>query len=266
MTAAEKADTIDAFLGGRVEAIQPAGGHRSGLDAVLLAAAVDRASAGTVIDLGAGVGVAGMCVAARCLSASVVLVDRDRAALASAGEALALPANRNFAARVSLVAADVGESETAREAAGLARSSADLVITNPPYRAAGEGTRSPHASRASAHVLDSVGLDPWLRTAASVLKPDGALIAIFRADGLDELLKAIAGRFGGAAILPLHPRAGLRAHLVLLRAVKGSRAPLALLPGFALHGSAGGTYLPEAEAILRGGAGLGDVHPPWRQG
>ena len=32
--------SVDAFLGGRVEAVQPrAGHHRSGLDAVLLAAA-----------------------------------------------------------------------------------------------------------------------------------------------------------------------------------------------------------------------------------
>jgi len=52
--------TVDAFLGGRVEAVQPAAGHhRAGLEAVLLAASLDSRIAGTIVDLGAGVGVAG---------------------------------------------------------------------------------------------------------------------------------------------------------------------------------------------------------------
>ena len=58
--------TVDAFLGGLVEAVQPASGHhRSGLEAVLLAASLDSRISGTVVDLGAGAGVAGFCAAAR---------------------------------------------------------------------------------------------------------------------------------------------------------------------------------------------------------
>ena len=51
------APTRDAFLGGRVLVLQPArgGGHRSGLDAVYLAAAVPEDVQGHVVDLGSGV-------------------------------------------------------------------------------------------------------------------------------------------------------------------------------------------------------------------
>src|SRR5262245_14253844 len=86
--------TIDAFLGGRVEAVQVNDGrHRSGLEAVLLSAAVPADFTGIVIDLGAGVGVAGMAIAARCQGARVALVDRDVEAVAACRQALTRPVN-----------------------------------------------------------------------------------------------------------------------------------------------------------------------------
>jgi tRNA1(Val) A37 N6-methylase TrmN6 len=256
--------SVDAFLGGRVEAVQPkAGHHRAGLEAVLIAAAIESTFTGTVIDLGAGVGVAGMAIAARCRAATVVLVERDREAVDLALAALARPANAGFAGRVSVVTTDIAASESVRVAAGLGRAVADAVVMNPPFHEAEEGTASPSAARAAAHVLAGGGLDPWLRTAASALKPDGRLVVIFRADRLDALLPALDGRFGGAAILPIYPRAGADAHRVLIAAVKGSRAPARLLPPLTLHPEAGGTYLAEAEMILRHGASLAEASPAW---
>ena len=263
-TAPEVAASVDAFLGGRVEAVQPDdGGHRSGLEAVLIAAAIETGFAGTVVDLGAGSGIAGMCVAARCPGASVVLVERDRDAVAAARATLARPANRAFAGRVTVVATDIAAPESRRLADGLGRDFADAVILNPPFYAADAGTRSPQARRAAAHVLAGGGLEPWFRAAASVLRPGGRVVAIFRADGIDDLLAALAGRFGGAAILPIHPRSNLPAHRILVRADKGSRARPALLPGLTLHPAAGGAYFPQVETILRDGASLAEVHPVW---
>jgi tRNA1(Val) A37 N6-methylase TrmN6 len=264
MTIAGEAVTVDTFLGGLVEALQPDdGSHRSGLDAILLAAAIDAGFAGAVVDLGAGAGVAGMCVAARCPAARVTLVDRDAAALAAARASLSRPHNRSFADRVSIIAADIAAPEADRVGAGLGRAFADAVILNPPFHDGSAGTRSPMPTRADAHVLAEGGLVPWLRASASILAPGGTVIVIFKAERIDALLAALSGRFGSVTILPVHPRAGLPAHRVIVRAVKGSRAPLSLLPGFTLHPTTGGTYLPEAEAILRDGAGLADVHPPW---
>lgn len=73
--------TRDAFLGGLVELLQPARGtgHRAGLDAVYLAAAVDPSAQGHVLDLGSGSGAAGFCLAARVPGVRVSLVDRTPA-------------------------------------------------------------------------------------------------------------------------------------------------------------------------------------------
>jgi tRNA1(Val) A37 N6-methylase TrmN6 len=256
--------TVDRFLGGRVEALQPAGGHhRAGLEAVLLAASLDTRISGTVVDLGAGVGVAGFCAAARCRHARVVLVERDPEAAACARAALDRPANAGFAARVRLVSADIEAPESERVGAGMGRDLADHVILNPPFYAAERNSASPGRSRAAAHQLGAGGLDAWLRAAASILKIRGDLTVIFRADGLEELLSALGRRFGALDILPIQPRAGEPAHRLLIRAVKGSRAPLRILPPLVLHDDTGNGFLPPVEAMLREGRGLAVAHKPW---
>lgn len=259
------AATVDAFLGGRVEAVQPAAGHhRSGLEAVLLAASLDSRIAGTVVDLGAGAGVAGFCAAARCKRAKVVLVERDPELIACAREALGRPANAAFAERVRLVTADIAAPQAERERAGAGRDLADHVLLNPPFY--DRGTRSPARARASAHVLAAGGLDPWLRAAASVLKFGGDVTVIFRADGLAELLAAAARRFGGAEIMPVLPRPEQAAHRILVRAVKGSRAALRLLPPLILHGEESSGFLPGVEAMFREGRALSSVNRAWHGG
>jgi tRNA1(Val) A37 N6-methylase TrmN6 len=56
-------------------------------------------------------------------------------------------------------------------------------------------------------------------------------------------------------MLPLWPKPGVPAKLLLLRGVKGGRSPFRILPGLVLHAPDGG-FTPEADAILRGGAAL----------
>ena len=250
--------TVDAFLGGLVEAVQPAvGHHRSGLEAVLLAASLPATARGLVIDLGAGAGVAGLCAAARCPDLSVMLVERDPVAADCARAALERPANRSFAGRIK-----VSESDIARRD-GFDSAAAEHVISNPPFRSAAGGTVSPASARAGAHVLADSGLDPWFRAAAALLKPGGSVTVIFRADGLDLLLAAAKGRFGNLDLLPVAPRDGEPAHRLLMRGVKGSRAPMRLLPPLVLHGEGNG-FRPEVEAILRDGADLRFAAPSWR--
>ncbi len=256
--------TVDAFIGGRVEAVQPARGHhRSGLEAVLLAASLQADFAGTVVDLGAGAGVAGMVAAARCVGVRAVLADRDADAVACARAALARPANRAFAGRVTVVSVDVEAAEAARVAAGLKRGMADAVLTNPPFHMPATTTAPPDKSRAAAHVLSDGGLDLWFRAAASVLRPGGRLVVVFRADGIAALLAALGRRFGALDILPVQPRAGEPAHRILVGAVKGSRAPARLLPALVLHDATGSTYVSPVDGILRDGVGLGMAHPAW---
>jgi tRNA1(Val) A37 N6-methylase TrmN6 len=88
-----------------------------------------------------------------------------------------------------------------------------------------------------------------------LLRPAGVLTLIWRADGLEMMLTTLAAGFGAVTLLPVHPKPGATAIRVLARAVKGSRAPLALLRGLVLADAAG-EPTAEAEAILRAGAVL----------
>jgi tRNA1(Val) A37 N6-methylase TrmN6 len=256
--------TIDAFLGGRVEAVQPAiGHHRSGLEAVLLGAALDLSTTGTVIDLGAGAGVAGMCAAARCRGIEVTLVERERELVKCARGALGRSANASFAGRISMAELDIGAPEETRLDAGLAREAADVVLVNPPFHDADAVRVSPFAARAAAHVLDT-DLGDWFRAASWALAPKGTVVAIVRASSIGAILEALSGRFGGVCLLPLHPRPGLPAERLLIRSVKGSRAAPQILPGLSLHGDNGPAFTPALDRVLRHGAGIGEIHAPWQ--
>jgi tRNA1(Val) A37 N6-methylase TrmN6 len=69
--------TEDAFLGGRLRLRQPRSGHRSGHDAILLAAATAAHAGDRVVEFGAGVGAAGLALAKRIGDLALVLVEID---------------------------------------------------------------------------------------------------------------------------------------------------------------------------------------------
>lgn len=250
--------TRDAFLGGKVYVHQPRRGrHRAGLDAVYLAAALPEGTRGHVIDLGAGVGTAGFCAAARLRDIRVTLVEIDATVLELAREGLADPANAQFAERIGLLEADITAKGSLRHAAGLTPSLADHVIMNPPYYEADRFRASPSSARAGAHMLDDRGLEPWAKTATDLVREGGSLTVIFRADGLRELLNVLQGRFGAVDVIPLRPRPDAPATRVLVRAIRASKAPMQLLPGFVLHEGDGSDFTAQSRAVMRDGEGLG---------
>lgn len=243
----ELATTTDAFLHGAVTLVQPAEGrHRSGSDAVFLAACL-RGACGQILDMGAGAGAVGLMVAHACHDAQVTLAENDPALFACCRQSC--DANKALADRLTLLQVDLLASESVRLAQGLKRAHFDHVVSNPPYRRAGHVRATP--DKQAAHVISNNDLDGWMRTAASALKPGGSLTLIFAADGLMDLLEVFKGRFGAVSVLGLHPRADAPAERILVRAIKGRKTPLRLLPGLVLHDADGG-YTAQARAILKG--------------
>jgi tRNA1(Val) A37 N6-methylase TrmN6 len=246
------AESDDAFLGGRLRLLQPGTGYRAGIDGVLLAATVEARPGEQVLDVGAGVGVVGLCVAQRLPDVRITLVERD------AG--LAALARRNIernglAGRAQVVEADVLKPLREAPVLAAAAESFDHVLANPPFHVEGRGTAAGDPVKAGANAMPAGALDRWLRFMAAMARPGGRVTLIHRAEALPELLPALAGRFGGAIVLPLQPREGEHALRVIVRAVKGSRAPLELQPGLVLH-NADGSFRPPIAAALRDGAGL----------
>jgi tRNA1(Val) A37 N6-methylase TrmN6 len=250
------ASTVDAFHRGDFWVVQPQGkGHRSGMDAMMLAATVPDAFSGRLADLGSGAGAAGLAVASRCPKANVVLVENEPEMADFARRSIALPQNAHLAGRAAVLEADVTLSGRAREAAGLIDSSFDFAIMNPPFNA-GHDRPTPDVLKRQAHVMPAGMLEKWVRTAAAIVKPRGGLAAIVRPVLLPELLDALRNRFGHAEIVPVHPRAEAPAIRVILRAVRGSRKALSLHPPLVLHGETGHAHAPRADLVCNGRASL----------
>jgi tRNA1(Val) A37 N6-methylase TrmN6 len=251
-----QAFTDDAVLGGRLTLRQPARGHRFGHDAILLAASTPAAAGEVAVDLGAGVGAAGLALARRVARLAVRLVEIDpELAELAAGNA----ARNGLGDRVRAHAFDVAAPPAVFAAAGLGADCADRVLMNPPFHDSGRAQASPDARRRAAHVAPAGALATWVGTAARLLRAGGTLSLIYRADGLAESLAALAPAFGAITVQPVHPKPGAAAIRVLLCAAKGSAAPSSLLPGLVLNGD-DGRPSAEAEAVLREGAALPLAH------
>ncbi len=244
--------TDDAFLGGALALLQPRSGYRAGIDAVLLAATVDASSGAELLDLGAGVGTVGLSAARRLDALRVTLVESDPEAAALARRNIA---RNGLDDRVRLVVGDVTGSGARLGELGLPFEAFDAAVANPPYHAEGRGTTAALPGKAAANAMPASALDLWVRAMARHVRPEGRATLIHTAAALPALLDAMAGRFGGLRVLPIHPRAGEPASRVIVRGIKSSRAPLALLSGLVLHGD-GHAFTPEADRILRHGAPL----------
>jgi tRNA1(Val) A37 N6-methylase TrmN6 len=248
--AAKTGTSDDAVLGGRLVLRQPRSGHRVGHDAVLLAAGCSARPGERLVDLGAGVGAAGLAVARRIRDLSVTLVEIDAGLAALAQENAA---RNDLGGRVRAVCLDVAAPAAAFAAAGLAPGAANHALMNPPFNLAQNA--SPDRRRRLAHSAAHDTLSRWLATAARLLRPDGVATLIWRADGLVSALAALTGSFGAISVLPVHPKPDAPAIRVLLRAVKGSRGLLTLMPGLILADAAG-RPTDQAEAVLRDSATL----------
>lgn len=222
--------TEDAFLGGQLRLTQPRSGHRAGHDAILLAAATSARAGDRVVDFGAGVGTAGLALARRVSGIDLILVEID--------PELARLARVNAA--MNAIAADTRVLDVTAEAeifaaSGLPPDSVDVVLTNPPFNDPARHRASPNQARQTAHVAAEDTLQAWVHAARRILKSGGVLTLIWRADGLTELLAALSRGFGSLVVLPVHGDEGKPAIRVLVRAVKGGRAPTRILQGLILN-------------------------------
>jgi tRNA1(Val) A37 N6-methylase TrmN6 len=244
----------DAFLGGSLKVLQPRRGYRAGIDAVLLAAAApaEADESQRVLDSGAGVGVVGLCIAARVPRVRVTLVEREPELAALAASNVT---SNGLSDRIAVVQADLTAPAAALARLGLEEGAFAHIVTNPPFREEGKARPPKDRGEAVAHIMPCGALERWLRALARLAAPGGSLTMIHRPEALPELLAGLDGRFGSLMVLPIHPRPGKPALRVILQGRKGSRGPLTLLPGLVLHGE-GSAFTPEVAGVLRSGRAL----------
>jgi tRNA1(Val) A37 N6-methylase TrmN6 len=234
----------DRLLGGRLVLRQGRRGYRAGMDAALLAAACDARPGQRVLEAGCGVGAVLLAAAARRPGVTFVGLERDPAALALARQNIAL---NGLGDRVTV---EAGEVENAQVQGAF-----DAALANPPFFDDPAALRGPAPEKQGAWMAEA-GLAAWLGFLAGAVREGGAVTVIHRADRLADILAGFAPRCGSPQIRPVQPFADAPAGRVLVRAVRGGRAPLRLLPAFILHPRQGAKHTPEAEAVLRGEAAL----------
>ena len=161
------------------------------------------------------------------------------------------------AASLQVAVLDVNAGAEDFSRAGLPPECAQHVLMNPPFNDPMRQNASPDPGRRHAHTASHDTLAQWMDRASLLLVQHGTLTLIWRASGLAEVLTAVAG-FGGITLLPIHPKPQAAAIRVIVRAVKGSAAPLVLLPALTLN-DADGKPSAAAEAILRNGACLRSI-------
>ena len=240
----------DAFLGGRLSILQPRVGYRAGVDPVLLAASVAAKPGERVLDLGCGVGVAGLCLARRVPGVLIAGLERE-------AQYAALARRNGAAAGIEF---EVHEGDLAMMPVALRQIQFDHVMANPPYFKRDQSTAAPRALREAA-MGEETPMADWVMAAAKRTRPGGSVTFIQRVERLPELLGLMCAHIGSVQVLPLIPRAGRAAQLVLIKGRRGGRAPFRLQDGIVMHQEAAHPgdkehYTPQISQVLREGGEL----------
>ncbi|KXJ50591.1 MAG: methyltransferase [Thalassospira sp. Nap_22] len=233
----------DFLLGGSVVLKQPVDGYRAAVDAVLLAASVSINSRRDekILDVGAAVGTAGLCVARRLETAKVTGVELQDDLYALFCRNVM---ENDLAGRVTPIHGDINDGRLP-----LMAESFDQVISNPPYYAG--GTRPSNESRAKAHQEGTADLKDWIAFCLKMVRQKGRITLVHRADHLDRIIGLLHGRAGDMTVYPIWSKSDAEAPLrVIVSARKGVASPLTLRRGIVLHDE-GGAYLPQTDTLLR---------------
>lgn len=238
--------------------LQPAGGYRTAIDPVLLAAAVPAQPGETILDAGSGTGAAALALAARLEGIDVVGLDLEPGFIGLARDSAE---ESGLSQSIRFV-----EGDLLSPPSDLVAGSFDHVMANPPYLAAGSGSPPADAAKRAATVESRARLDDWLRFLLAMARPGGTVTVIHRYDRKDEVIAGLGGDNAGLVVFPLWAKAqearsglsrdrdknkqGEGAKRVIVQARKGQQGETRIAEGLVLHND-DGTYTPAAEAVLR---------------
>jgi tRNA1(Val) A37 N6-methylase TrmN6 len=252
-SAVPSAFTEDAFLDGRLRILQPEKGYRAGIDAVFLAASIPAQTGDNVFEAGIGAGVVSLCLAHRNPAINITGIEITARYAMMCEE----NAKRNgFGTHVKVIHGDVKDAMRKELAHMPQHGSFAHAFANPPFFEEGKVTPSPSLLKAQAHAFGPDDLDLWVKVMHAMVGLRGTVTLIHRADSLPKILQAMTERLGDIRVAPLFARVGTTASRVIVQGVKGSRAPLQILPGLVLHNE-DNSFTADAEAVLRNGA-------PWQ--
>jgi tRNA1Val (adenine37-N6)-methyltransferase len=210
-----------------LQLFQPRYGYRYSLDPLLLARFCGQPPAsGRIIDLGAGCGIIALVLARINPGTSVVAVESNPEMAAVADRNIR---HNDLDGRVCVQADDV---------INLRRkypdSTFDLVVSNPPFRAAGSGKVSPRTGRDAARHETTAGLADFIAAAKYLVKPSGRICFIQLPARLPEFLSlAVQMKLSVLRVRMIHNNTRSQATMFMAELAKGrSSAPVVEPPLF----------------------------------
>jgi len=226
--------TRDDILYGRLKLWQPDEGPRVNMDTVLLAAYVRLKSRGEsyFVELGAATGAISLMLALRFTKNFRVLGLEIQPELEELAQRNRLESGLDD--RVSFRRMDI------REYRALPAGSFDGLVVNPPYEEEGRGRKSPSETVSIARQSVCCTLRDVVEAASWFLKNKGRFFAVCRVDRMAEFLALMVGKkLEPKRIRLVHPKAGDRANLFLVEALKGGGAGLTVEPPLFVHNGSG---------------------------
>ena len=207
-----------------------------------VAAAVKAKSNDSVLDVGAGNGVIGLCIGAR-VPVQVTALEIQENLVQLIQENAALNDRKITVIRMDLF----------QRTDPLKGKQFSHVVTNPPFYDTTGSARS-NKEQAKAYMAN-FDLDKWLIYCLKHIRAKGTFTLIHRPELLSEILMILEQKLGGIEIIPVYSKAGQPAKRVIVRGLLGSNKPTQLLPGIVLHTQAD-KPTSSANRVLRNAKGL----------
>lgn len=234
-------ERIDDLRRGGLKLIQHPAAPCFALDAVLLADFCQPRAGDVVAELGTGTGVIALLLAVKQPACRVRAVELMPPMAAMARRSVAL---NGLGEQIEII-----EGDMRKAAALLGKASCHLVVSNPPYFAAGSGRENTHQLFAAARSECYCTIEELAREAAALLLPLGEFCLIHRASRFADVLAAVyAAGLRPQTLRLVQPYTHKPANLFLLRALKGGQAESVLLPPLVVYDEPG-VYTEEMMGI-----------------
>lgn len=242
------------LLNGRIQYEQFAQGYRTGIEPILLAAALSPRDEDTVLDIGCGAGASLLCLSVRKPNLRSIGIEADPETALLARKNLRTNGIKRHQSHV--LHGHVPSLPTRlRHMAPNANGRFHHVISNPPWYAP-DGKSSPDARRNLALRTEHVTPEEWLTCLTKWVLPGGTLTTILHSSLTDRACTTLRQNgCGSIKLFPLWPRPQQEAKLVIIQAIFAGKAAFRILPGLVLHSAQHG-FTQETESILRDGAPL----------
>lgn len=239
--------TLDTFLAGRLNIIQPKIGYRISMDSIFLAAFISPRKESSILDIGAGCGILSLLLPIffpQAKSCSIIGVEKDPFLCHLMEQNIY---KNGLQEQVQVLCRDILEASARL---GVASNHFDYVITNPPFY---DGMKVSLSARRT-QALHAAGMffENWIKRSISFLKPGGIFVTIIPPARLEGFLKVIEGKLGALRLFPLWPKEGEEAHRIIIQGIKARKTKLTLESGLILH-TAQGEYTDRAQRVLKGG-------------